>query len=742
MQYLSYASLKSLTLIALVSSLSLIAAHADTILVGKLQGSAWRVIAEDEQPLKRGDSLSGGQSVRVGADSEVVLLFDNGSTITLEAESDFTVGEYRYTSPDLKIGAARQEAVNTTSLKLSSGALVGEVSKLSPGDSFEIESSIGIAGIRGTVLGLDMNTGTFSIARGAADFLPAGSNQSISVTAGRQVQVQLPGGPGGAASVREADLPSEEAQAMNNAASEAESVKTEFEAGGGGERSEAKSGSDGNEEESSEPRDVARQKRQGKGNKDSKDEANVRRLLVKNGVSIEEVNSLDENDYDDLLPSKSQPLKLVSRGDLTFPQRARLIFYPYRLQTKLLATGDTDFVKAVLSVYPAISSTELSNLLAKSSERYFAKLKTLTENTVSNGNPEILNYLFTLGRGDINEALVEAGQLANVLLTDVNLSSSLPSGRVYTHATAFSSGYNRSLVLLLANASNNKAIADAINAIVPASVSGSTTLASFLTTTSNLSVIGARNFTRLNNLTSEGTKISDFTALLGRDITFGAGANINVNPYLNAPAGSASRKYFGIAGFEDVTFRGNATFTNSNTSDRNVLAIIAAKELSIANGSNITNQGHTLALLGHDNLSLVNVSLSTKGTLLVGTLNDMTLSNVTVSNGNGSQKDPVSFYAQKTLSVNGLSFASSPSPSNIYMEAITIDLRNVTFPTDSVVNLTSRDGGIGGRYPTFGLGSRSVGRVNFITNVKVGANTIDSQAAFDTNAPNIRINKF
>ena len=47
------------------------------------------------------------------------------------------------------------------------------------------------------------------------------------------------------------------------------------------------------------------------------------------------------------------------------------------------------------------------------------------------------------------------------------------------------------------------------------------------------------------------------------------------------------------------------------------------------------------------------------------------------------------------------------------MDAITIDLGNVTFPTNADVMLRSRDGGL-----NFGDAARTVGDVNFIENVK------------------------
>ena len=57
---------------------------------------------------------------------------------------------------------------------------------------------------------------------------------------------------------------------------------------------------------------------------------------------------------------------------------------------------------------------------------------------------------------------------------------------------------------------------------------------------------------------------------------------------------------------------------------------------------------------------------------------------------------------------------------NIYMEATTIDLMNINFPSGSQVDMTTLYGGLEGKYPTFPGDAREVGRVNFIENVRTG----------------------
>jgi hypothetical protein len=71
------------------------------------------------------------------------------------------------------------------------------------------------------------------------------------------------------------------------------------------------------------------------------------------------------------------------------------------------------------------------------------------------------------------------------------------------------------------------------------------------------------------------------------------------------------------------------------------------------------------------------------------------------------------------------------------MEARTVDLKNVTFPNGSEVKLASELGGVGangignGKYPTFGIGQREIGRVNFIDKVKYHTKLIYNPNSFD-----------
>ena len=78
------------------------------------------------------------------------------------------------------------------------------------------------------------------------------------------------------------------------------------------------------------------------------------------------------------------------------------------------------------------------------------------------------------------------------------------------------------------------------------------------------------------------------------------------------------------------------------------------------------------------------------------------------------------------------------------MEATTIRLRNVDFPSSTAVQLNSLKGPIDGKYPTFGTGvprSEQLGRVNFLENVRSGGNPLKDRPSFDQFGKNITIGK-
>ena len=362
------------------------------------------------------------------------------------------------------------------------------------------------------------------------------------------------------------------------------------------------------------------------------------------------------------------------------------------------------------------------------------------------------------GQSDLQDALTYAVSIANTFLEDVTVSGSesLTSADVYNVASLAENGYNTELIKLLIKYG---AIGDKGSALAAGALSGfsaaSTTSSSLSTllkaSTSNY--LGLLSILTNNSETNENWDEDNFfdpqtntvlnvsmdkvSLAPGSNITIGSKdseTSIDVSSILTKATNHDDRKILVVGAAKDLTIAGDTTFTNTNDVEDHALVLGAADELyfrsrySSANAADygdpdpitLEYTGSNLGLGSESEMRLVNVNIKTGGNLAIASLDKVyigqterdNLSTFTVGTG-GKDSDPdnVYIYANELIQVNGLAFAGRVD--DVYMDAITIDLGNVTFPTNSDVLLRSRDGGL-----NFGDAARTVGDVNFIENVK------------------------
>ena len=236
----------------------------------------------------------------------------------------------------------------------------------------------------------------------------------------------------------------------------------------------------------------------------------------------------------------------------------------------------------------------------------------------------------------------------------------------------------------------------------------------------------------------------DVTLSPGSKITFGetgTTTTVDVSSKLpkalnnnSANKSDPDRKIYVIGSSKDMTFATDVTFTNSNDVEDHALALGSADDLyfrseyNSANNAdyddpapiNLTYTGSNLGLGSEDTMRLVNVNIKTGGNLAIGTLKDLQIglkdghmSTFSVgTGGKNSDPDNVYLYANNLLDINGLKFAGRVD--DVYMDAITINLKNVTFPNTSEVMARSQNGTI----------NAGTGSVNFLANVKHGPDLI------------------
>lgn len=118
------------------------------------------------------DRVSQSAKVITDKDSSVILIFSNGATTQLGAETTLVIEEFMQDpfAQQIDVGALTQEPTTShTKLNLTHGELVGKVAHLKhdQGSYFSVQTPVGAAGIRGT---------TFRIV-----FRPTGTGQAFAV---------------------------------------------------------------------------------------------------------------------------------------------------------------------------------------------------------------------------------------------------------------------------------------------------------------------------------------------------------------------------------------------------------------------------------------------------------------------------------------------------------------------------------------------------------------------------------
>ena len=388
---------------------------------------------------------------------------------------------------------------------------------------------------------------------------------------------------------------------------------------------------------------------------------------------------------------------------------------------------------------------------------------------------------------NINDALHDAISLARIFLTEINLQNVLPAANVWNaqrligEFTSNPYAFEFGQLLIRYNAfgqSNDPTISNIGNQILDTlggrnNLSDSAYLndllsksiqpgATFNGKTLNGDLLG----TRTAKISAEEEKllkinVQNINGVIGSDVTIqppsgSTQAVMDVSPYLSKASASGDKKVFAIAAVKDLHIDGDVRFVNSNHSEDHALSLGAADDLTIKAGSNIYNEGSNLGIGAYDKLELVNVDIDTGGNLAIGSLDELHIKSTdpnketklsTFSVGRYSDSDNLYLYADKLIDIDKLSFAGNMR--EIYMEAITINLKNINFPSQSQVILRSELG-----QPTFGPDKKLTGAVNFIENVSHGSRAIDSMQDFNPtssgydssimsgNSPAIKIRKF
>ena len=119
----------------------------------RTEGGAFIKIGGRESPLKAGDILRQGDRLNSTKGSKAILVFSNGSEITLYQNSSLSIialEQEPYNSKRVYNELEADPSKSQTLLELDYGQLDGHVKKLTKESSFNIKTALGTAAIRGT----------------------------------------------------------------------------------------------------------------------------------------------------------------------------------------------------------------------------------------------------------------------------------------------------------------------------------------------------------------------------------------------------------------------------------------------------------------------------------------------------------------------------------------------------------------------------------------------------------------
>ena len=144
------------------------------------------------EKVKAGALLTDGYSVDAGKGGEAMLLFSNGTLVTVDENTKIKLESFLqepFDAGEMKLEDLQEEPSSSSGLiNLEIGSLVVKTKKLNKQSNFEISSPVGTAGIRGTQFGIGFspNRGmSLDVTESTVSFSPRGGGRPSIVRAGR-----------------------------------------------------------------------------------------------------------------------------------------------------------------------------------------------------------------------------------------------------------------------------------------------------------------------------------------------------------------------------------------------------------------------------------------------------------------------------------------------------------------------------------------------------------------------------
>lgn len=674
----------------------------------------------DEAQATVGSIVPEGASVETGPGGRALLLLSNGTVVTVTENAKMKIKSFdqeAFTSNGKSMKDFQEElSPSRVLVDLEVGSLVVQTKKLSKKSSFEIASSVGTAGIRGTEfkMGFDSTTGIeLDVTESTVAFTPVGNDRAVAVSAGNGLSVR----PGGVAAPRPVNpavalqITNLNARAQAAVASIPVSLVTSSMGEASRQRSEKAEGSvdsDGSPSAAGQG-DSSRRGAALQMLENNLDLTQARKTgkvgdltsrLARLGLTVEETrrfyaltkpDQLKLLDESGLIPKRILAIAelLPSDVDLFYkysPEaRARILSLPDNAFTSLLKQALLEgLVLETLDPQAVAHSQTGTDQSTAAPQVDDARALALGESLKDSTGSHVLEELLELSGGVLTDEVIRQGEVADRLLRDYQLGASDSGGLASLEAGE-----------VLANPFY-KEIASLYRELE-----------------SDQSVAGSPTFFAGKNLVVESNSLA-------------------LAPYF---AGSSGKTFVLSAG-ESLSMEGDFSWADK-PEDSARLVVMSAGEMKLAKGMTLQSATGDLILSSRSDMNLDGVRLEVSREALIRGMGDVSLVDTRIG-----ADAMATVKAARNLNVDGLTF--SRGVSNILMEATTIRLSNVDFPAASAVRLNSLKGPIDGRYPNFGTAipaADQIGRVNFLKNVSSGGNQIMTRQAFDQFGKNITIGK-
>lgn len=186
-------------------------------------------------PATAGTPLPQGATIKTGAGSIATVVFGTGSVATVRPNSEIEVTKFEQAAFTGTAAGSAEPSQSKTNIKVVNGEVIAKVAKLRKGSEFTVNSPIGAAGVRGTVLSVRFDSATrkgrVAVLEGVVEFTTATGERvtsaiTVTLVAGKAFVTFAPGAPGTTATRDEvlnevADLKTEDfsslAEAINQA---------------------------------------------------------------------------------------------------------------------------------------------------------------------------------------------------------------------------------------------------------------------------------------------------------------------------------------------------------------------------------------------------------------------------------------------------------------------------------------------------------------------------------------------